>query len=263
MQTTNYLEKAKSFLAQKRSLALRAAPLALVAVAAAQASPTFNAPNNNGVTQACPASSGGSATGSFGGSATNSGLGLTLSGNATLFHTGVSENCTYTLKWRGTGTGNFAGSTATIAALFSITPPANATISGYSLNVLINGATQKQITCTAPGAVVANVRGLTPKIAVSCSGSVTVPSQTFPVPQTLTTYEVDLAINTSWTNSASGTALVNVPSGQSIDILAQAGPPVTPTVPVMSPLAMVATALLLAFGAMQLSRQKTYSAPRE
>ena len=59
-------------------------------------------------------------------------------------------------------------------------------------------------------------------------------------------------VNAQWFNSEEpGTIAVNVPAGTSIDILAPASPA---PVPALSPLALLATALLLVAGALGVSR---------
>jgi len=238
MPTTDYLSQAKSFLNRNRNMiALRALPLALMAAAAAHANPNFNGPTTTNIINGC---SGGSASGSITGSSTHGGLGLTLSGSGSLSGV-IGSGCLFTLQWQGTGSGSFAGTTTTLASGFTITPPGDAFVFGWTLNVLINGTRQAQLTCTS--LLAPDVRSPAPRGSPAdvCTGAQTIPLQSLTTPATLTSWEVDLLINITF--AASGNALtVSVPADTSIDILAT---PATQTVPALTSLPLAATSVML------------------
>ena len=240
---TNYVEKARALLHQNSTrVALRAAAMAMVTVAAVQATPTFsfNAPSSNSISTAC---SGGATSGSLAGAVTNGGLGITLSGNANLTHSDFAGNCNYLLKWAGTGAGAFNGSTANLSSNFTLTAPNNAFITGYTLTVLVNGVQQKQVNCAQAPTQPSIAKLRANFVNQNCSGPVTIPTQTFPVPATLSSYEVDLSINATWTDPTGSSVTVSVPSNSSIDITAQGAPA---SAPALSPVGLIATAIMLA-----------------
>ena len=216
--------------------------MALVAVAAHAA--TFNSPNNNSIT---PCSGGFSSSGNLFGYPNSSG-GVSVYGTATL--SGASGGaCSFLLTWKGTGSGSFAGTTPTFDAGFTITPPDDAYVSSYTLTILINGTQAGQSTCTHSVTQAAGSNAvIKPRIFITCT-SVSLPSTSLTVPATLSTYEVDLAINTQWTDTTSSSFTVTIPGGATIDI--DAPLTATPAAPAMSPIALGMTLLLLGVVAYQ------------
>jgi hypothetical protein len=249
----DYLKQAKSFLAQNSArLALRAIPMALVAVAAANATPTFNAPTTTSITSANTCSGG--TTGSLTGSPANGGAEMSLSGNAYLnFSDGP---CSFLMVWKGTGSGALGG--ASYSASFNIAPPGNVTVTAYTLTVLINGVAQTPVTCSyqiQETAFKPSSR-LKPKgEPVGCDGNITVPLTNISASGSLSTYEADLSVTGFWSNNTLSTLTVSIPTGATIDIFAT-GPTVT-AAPALSPVALAGTALLLALAAFRMSRWKT------
>jgi len=230
---TETLQRAKKFLARNAvKLALRAAPLALVAAGIAHANPTFSAPNSTSVTQNC---SGGSLTGSLAGAATNNGLGETLSGSASL---GISNStCAVTMKWKGNGSGTFVGSTAALNSNFNITPPNNGSVQSWVMTVFINGSQVGQFSCAALISQ-ANSKAA-PRIGTLCSGAQSLSNKTVTVPASFSNWEVDLVVTGFF--GSGDTMSISVPSGASIDLLA-AG---TTGVPALTPASLFTTAMLL------------------
>jgi hypothetical protein len=233
-------------------------PMALVAVAVAHANPTFNAPNNTSISlgNSC---AGGATSGSLGGSVTNGGLGITLSGNASLTYNIAPGTCTLLMVWKGTGSGAFNGTTASIGSNFTITPPSNVTIYSYNLAILINGVQERQFTCSVELGQPLNAnRRAASKVVFggnSCSGPISVPTQSFSVPGNLNSYEVDLSVNGAWNDANHTTMTVSVPSSTSIDLLAP-GTPTPVAAPALSSSALAATALLLALAAYRMAGWK-------
>jgi hypothetical protein len=254
VQTVNYLEQAKSFLNNNASrLALRAVPLAFLAVTAAHAFPannalTFNAPNYTNISNSC---SGGS-SGSLAGRSTNAGLGLQLSGSGSVSsNAGGGAPCTLTYTWSGTGSGLFGGTTGNIYSQvspgFTITPGAHVFVVGWNLSVLINGSPAGQFSCTT---TIANPymtlrRGPAPRVGGTNCALPASPSGTFTVPSSLSTWQVVLDVAATWNYGDGAESLtVNVPDAGSIDLLAQAYV-APPNVPALTPLAFGMTAILL------------------
>src|ERR1017187_6702302 len=224
MRTTNYLEQAMLFLTRNsHRLALRVAPIALVAVAVAHATPSFNAPSSTRFDTDDENCNHG---GALSGAVTHGGLGVTLSGNATLTGYGEASPCFIGMIWQGTGSGAFSGTTATIGSNLTITAPSDVVINSWTLTVYIDGSQVTTYGCTT-----------------SCSGTFPTLPHSFTVPTTLSTWEVDLYVNASWTDTGETTLTVSVPSSSSIDLLASGAP--APTVPALTPLALIMTAILL------------------
>jgi hypothetical protein len=251
---TDYLKQARSFLAQNTTrLALRAIPMALVAVAAAHATPTFNAPNSTSITDnTC---SGGTA-GSLTGVTANGGSEMSLSGSASLTY--QNGTCSFLMVWKGTGSGTF--SSASYSSTFVITPPSGVAVSAYSLTILINGVAQTPVTCSGQVEETAFKPKSQPKphgTSVACSGTITVPLTNISASGTLSTYEADLSVTGFWESNTQSTLTVSVPTGATIDIFATA--PVTAAVPALSPAALAGTALLLALAAFRMATWKTSS----
>ena len=250
MQIANYLEPAKSLLnGNALRMALRAAPLALLAVAAAHANSSFNAPTFGGV--ALPNCSGATSAGtapSFGGTPTNGGLGLNLYGSASMTGPTGPGTCTLTMTWQGTGSGSFYGSTGALNSSFTITPPGDAAVNSYNLTVLINGTQEYTNTCgTIPEVQQGNedLRGLAPRGSTLCSGPISILGQTFSVPSgslSTWTYEVDLTVIATWSDDGQGVLWTYVPSNSTITLLAQSPPT---NVPALTPMAFIMTAMLL------------------
>jgi hypothetical protein len=220
----------KNHLPRLKSLLNRTTLIAF-AVASAHAA-TFNAPNPG--TGPSPSyvdydddnCANNPSTSSAVGSVTNGGLGLTLSGNAAITGFGLNGGrCTLTMYWQGTGSGVFAGTT-TITPNFTLTVPADVTIT-CTLTVFISGTQEAQYNCAE----------------ASPGGTFSLSPQTLPVPGTLSTYSVQLAIVATWTDTARTIFSVNVPSGASIDLLTgTAAPSATPA---PSSLALSVTGILL------------------
>ncbi len=236
-ESTNYIEQARTFLTRNSfRLALQAVPMALITVAAAHAA-GFNAPSSTSAT-AC--SSGGGVTSySLTGAAKNSGAALTLSGNAAFTVNGV---CTFTLVWKGTGTGTFSGPSATIGANFSITPPATGFIEGYGLTLLVNGAQQYNNVCAEVATFRTASRSLTPRSTfgnASCTSLSLSPTAINGTSAALSTWEVDVTIVAI--SDGADTVGISVPASSSIDITGASAT----AVPVLSSAALALTALLL------------------
>lgn len=158
MQTANYLEQAKSFLNNNASrLALRAVPLAMIAVAVAHANPSFGVPNSMGVGTPTCLSGGGAAANagtnpSFGSLSTDANLGISLFGSASLQGPSFSDTCTFTLQWKGGGSGTLYGSTGSLNSGISITNvPDDITVNSYTITVFINGTQEGVYHCQGPG----------------------------------------------------------------------------------------------------------------
>ena len=123
-----------------------------------------------------------------------------------------------------------------------------------TLAVYLNGIEEALYTCNAEIGQAAR-----PNLAVkprtgstfgnsSCNGSISLSSQSLPVPATLSSYEVVLTINAYWEDESDTSISVTVPGNASIDLLA----PLTvsaPAAPAMSPLALGMTALLIGVAA--------------
>jgi hypothetical protein len=243
VQTANYLEQARSLLTRN---ALRVAPLALVVVGVAYATPsntlTFFAPYLTSTDDNC----GGLDGGLLSGTPTNGGLGLSLYGTGTMSYSGSGASCTMTLSWTGTGSGLFGGTTGTVSSLiqpgFTITPQNGSIwVNGWNLSVSINGNPASQIASCSSNPP-PTLRKFTPQVGFSsCSGGSS-PSGSFTVPSSLSTWRVVLAVAATWYNSSTATLTVNVSTAGSIDLLAQQG---TPAVPALTPLAFITTAMLL------------------
>jgi hypothetical protein len=247
-KTTNYLERATSFPTRNfRRLALRMAPMALIAVAAAYATPSFNGPNSTSAQtnpsyldfddNNCPSS------GNLSGAATNGGLGVTFSGNASITGFGASAQCVIGMVWVGGGSGTFNGTTATVASNFTITAPADVVVNSWTLTVFINGSQVSTYGCTAslpPGFRALALRSNTGQ-PTSCSGNYPTSPQSFTVPASLSSYKVQLYVYATWTDTGTTTLTVSVPGSTSIDILAQGAS----AVPALSPLAFIMTGILL------------------
>lgn len=253
MQTANYLDQAKSFLNKNAlRMALRAVPLALMAVAAHAASNTliFSAPNSTSVSDNCSGVN--SITTPLAGASVNGGLGLSLSGDATVSaDVAVGTPCTLTMTWSGIGSGLFGGTTGSVFSRtspgFTITPGTDVFVTGWNLSVLINGNAAGQVSCTttisnpyAPGfrapAPRNNVGGINCSLPAS-------PSGTFAVPSTLSTWQVILQVSAIWDYGDGPVTLeVTVPPALSIDLLAAQG---SPSVPALTPLVFCMTAILL------------------
>jgi hypothetical protein len=250
----DYLKQAKSFLAQNSTrLALRAIPMALVAVAAANATPTFNAPTTTSISITSNTCSGGT-TGSLSGVPTTGGV--SLSGNVNLTNYSLSGGCTVLMVWKGTGSGTF--NSASYSSSFVMTPPAGVTVSSYTLTILINGVAQTPYTCSFAIGETASLKpkSLKPRgIPTACSGSVAVPLTSLSASGTLATYEADLSVTGYWFNDTDSSLTISIPADASIDIFAT-GPAVT-AAPALSPAALAGTALLLALAAFRMSRWKT------
>lgn len=146
-----------------------------------------------------------------GGNVTNGGSGLSLYGQGSIQGYGEMASCYMAFYWTGTGQGLFPGTTATVTPDVTFSVPADVTISSCTLTVSINGTQEKQITCS-----------------IGSGGVFSLPAQSFPVPTTLSTYQVVLAINAQWTDTQRTILTVNVPGETSIDLLAQAALPGTP-----------------------------------
>lgn len=240
----DYLKRAQALLARKSTrVVLQIIPMALVAVSAAHATPTFNAPNNTNIS--VTGCSGGTTGGSLTGAPTNTGV--SLSGNATV--TNNTGTCTLLMVWQGTGSGAFTS--ASYSSSFVITIPNNnqsITVTSYSLAILINGVAQPPVTCSAQ----VQQTAFKPKSRVKphgtvpegCAGTITVPITNIPGSGTLNTYEADLSVTGQWAFNSQNTLTVSVPSGATIDITASAA-----SVPALSPEALAGTALLLALSA--------------
>ena len=216
MQTTNYSEQARSFLNRNASrMALRAIPLALMAVAVAHAGragsqASFSAPGTTSITGCTDG-----ATGSLAGSPTNGGLGLTLSGSASYGSFGETA-CDLTMVWSGNGSGPFYGSTGTLNSDFTITATPGIFVTGWNLIVKINGTQRGAYSCTAPDERDLS-RRLAPRItAAACTGPTTLTGQTFNLPATLSNWEGDLQVTAVYGDG--GTLTVNVPGATSIDL---------------------------------------------
>lgn len=249
----DYLKQAKSFLAQNSTrLALRAIPMALVAVAAAHATPTFNAPTSTSIS-GC---SGGTTGGSLTGAAANGGAEMSLSGSASV-SVPSSGYCNLLMVWKGTASGAFAS--ASYSSRFVITPPSNVTVTAYSLTILINGVAQTTVTCSSQleETALKPVSKLKPNgaVLIGCGGTITVPLTNLSASGALSTYEADLSVTGYWYTSNQSTLNVNVPAGATIDIFAT-GPV---AVPALSPLTLTGTALLLALAAFRMAAWKTSS----
>ncbi len=144
---------------------------------------------------------------------TNGGAGLTLYGEGSLTGYGLSGGtCLMNLHWQGTGFGAFPGATGTVTSNVIFTLPSDVTITSCTQTVYINGTQENQVDCSAAAA----------------RGVFNLAAQSFPVPATLSTYEVVLAITAQWNDTALTTITVNVPGATSIDLLAQASLPGTP-----------------------------------
>ncbi len=191
---------------------------------------TFNSPNPSNASSLptyidfddnnCPSN------GSLTGSATNGGSGLTLSGSGTLQGFGnIGYICYMTMYWQGTGSGSLTS--ATIAPNFTLTVPADVTTT-CTLTVFINGVQEAQYNCNL----------------ASPGGTFSLAAQNLPVPATLSTYSVRLAITASWTDLGTTTFSVNIPSATSIDIASVGGTPPT-TTPAPSSLILGVSGILL------------------
>jgi hypothetical protein len=235
METTNYLERVKSFPARHaRGLVLRVALTALFAVALAHAAPSFNAPNYTNVDyddDNCNTS-----PGTLSGAVTNGGLGVSLYGSGSM-SANWTYNCEMTLIWQGTGSGAFYGTTATVSSNFTMTVPSDVTVSSCTLTVYVNATQEGQFSCGTG------------------NGNQVLSAQTFTVPASLSTYEVKLDIIAYWTDAAGSTLTVSVSPATSIDLLALAAP-ATPTVPTLSTAALGALGLLLAGAGALLARAR-------
>jgi hypothetical protein len=258
VQTANYLEQAKSFLNRNAlRIALRAVPLAFVAVTAPHAiavqNPNaliFNAPNSTSIANSCS----GGTSGSLGGTSTNAGLGLQLYGSGSVsYNASGNAPCTLTYTWSGAGSGLFGGATGNVyeqvSPGFTITPGAHVFVTGWNLSVFINGSSAGQFSCTTSlyNPFQLSLRGLAPRGSGGTDCALPAnPSGTFAVPASLSTWRVVLAVTATW-NFGDGAELltVNVPAAGSIDLLAQQGSPVVPNVPALTPLAFGMTAILL------------------
>jgi hypothetical protein len=250
MSTKNRVEEAKSFLSRNSvRLALRVVPMALVAVAAAHATPNFNAPNNNTVSTC----SGGTKTGTLAGVSVNGGHGLSLSGNATLSHPTFSD-C-LNLDWKGTGSGTLDTGTLPLLFDFTISPPANVPNPSWVLQVIFTNAdttvTTVAYACNfqAPPIPALVRRDSNTITGLPCTGVISGRNFTVPDTQgaTLASYEVKLTINAAWSDNNPTTLSVTVPPASSININAPLSPPVT--VPALSPIALAITVIgLLAIG---------------
>jgi hypothetical protein len=250
----DYLKQAQSFLALNSArLALRAVPMALVAVAAAQAQPVFNPPTTHTISGCI----GSSVMGALTGTSTNSGV--SLSGNPSLTYAASGGSCNLLMVWKGTGSGAFTS--ASYSSSFVITPPNNVTVTGYSLTLLINGVAQPPVTCSSQEELTVSkpVNRLKPRgeVVAGCAGNITVPVTNISASGTLSTYEADLSITGFWNFGNSTTLNVSIPAGASIDIAATA-PAVT--VPALSPVALAGTALLLALAAFRMARWRLQTA---
>ncbi len=260
VQTANHLEQAKSLLNRNASrIALRAVPLAFLAAAAAHAVPNpnaliFNAPNGTNITNSCGGGTS-AVTTPLGGASTNNGLGLSLWGDATISpNVSYGTPCTMTMTWSGTGSGLFGGTTGSLYSRstpgFTVsTPNGFIYVSGWNLSVSINGNTPTQLSCTSTvvNQFLDTVRALRPRGTlggVDCSVG-TIPSGTFAVPTSLSTWQVILAVTGVWYYGEGPQPMeVSVSSNGSIDLLATQGSPVT-TVPALAPLAFAMTSILL------------------
>lgn len=249
------LKQANLSLSRKASrLALRAAPLALMAVAAAHAGSsglTFNGPSSTSVSDSCSGSD--SIQTPLAGASASGGLGLTLSGSASVsYWAGLGAPCTLTMTWSGTGSGAFGGTVGTIFSKtspgFTIAPGAHVFVTGWNLSVIIDGNSAGQASCTTtipdpfeqPG-----FRAPAPRYpgqgGTDCSQPAS-PGGTFAVPSTLSTWQVILQVSATWNNNDFAESLgVSVPPGGSIDLLAQG----VTLVPALTPLAFGMTAILL------------------
>jgi hypothetical protein len=243
VNNVNYLEQAKSFLSQNsHRLALRVGPLALMAVAAAHASNStlsFNALTSGTVSDSC--SGGSSVVTALAGGPTNGGLGLTLSGKASLPGPAASSvPCSLTMSWNGNGSGLFPGTSATLGSTFTVAAPYDVAINSCTVTVYLNGVQAGQFSPScASAASPLFVGGFAPRIPnrpipVSLTG------QVFSVPSSLTSWQVNLVVTGTWIDSNPYPFSVTVPSASSIDILAQVS-----AVPALSPLAFGMTAILL------------------
>ena len=242
MQTNNYLEQGKSFLKKNASrIALRAMPLALLAVGVAHAgsgSLGFLSPSSTSVS-GC--SGGGSVVSALTGSPTHNGLGLSLSGTGSLSSPGQNSACSLTLMWSGTGSGAFPGTGATVSSSFTLSTPLNVSLNSCTITVKINGATVATATptCTHSGQQTQGYRGFGPRYS-NTTVTVNLSPLAFSVPATLTSWEVDLVVNATWVDGTPTLLSVIVPGNTSIDLLAQLS-----TVPALSPLAFIMTGILL------------------
>lgn len=254
MHTAYYVEQARSFLNKSASrIALRALPLALMAVAAHAASGTltFNAPNSMVVSDNCSGTD--TIQTPLAGASTNGGLGLTLSGDAIVSSpAGGDTPCTLTMTWSGTGSGAFGGTTARIfsqsSPSFTITPGTDIFVTGWTLTVFINGNSAGQVGCTTtiPNPYDAGFRAPAPRTGAQGGGTdCSQPANlagTFAVPSTLSTWQVVLAVAATWNYGDGPTTLeVTVQPAGSIDLLATG----SSTVPALTPLAFCMTGILL------------------
>jgi hypothetical protein len=239
----NYLEQAKSFLSQNsHRLALRVAPLALMAVAAAHAGNStlsFNALSSGTVSDSC---SGGSAViTALAGAPTSGGLGLTLSGAARLPGPAASGvPCSLTMSWNGNGSGLFPGTSATLGSTFTVAAPYDVAINSCTVTVYLNGVQAAQFNPSCTSAATPTFRGgFAPRIS-NRQIPVSLTGQTFSVPSSLSSWQVNLVVTGTWIDSNAYPFSVTVPSASSIDILAQVS-----AVPALSPLALCTTVILL------------------
>lgn len=235
----NYLEQAKQFL--KGGRLLRAAPLALIAVTALHAAPTFVAPNSVSLTE-CQASGGSSQVTPLAGAPVNSSRGISLSGAARMtVGSGSSYSDCLKMRWSGTGSGTFDAGTLPLAWVFSIagnSPPA-VTVSSWAMTVTLN-STATTINCSG------NCSGG----SITGSGSVNTPGSAV----ALTTWSVLLQVNGIW-NTPGGAFTVTVPGATSIDINATGGSGGAAAVPALTnTMVALLAAALLAMGAAYLKR---------
>ena len=243
MNNVNYLEQAKSFLSQNlHRLVLRVGPLALMAVTAAHAGNStlsFNALTTGTVSDSC---SGGSAVvTALAGGPTNGGLGLTLSGAASLPGPAASSvPCSLTMSWTGNGSGLFPGTTATVGSTFTIAAPYDVAINSCTVTVYLNGVQAGQFNPSCTSAAAPTFRGgFAPRIT-NRQIPVSLTGQAFSVPSSLSSWQVNLVVTGTWIDTNPFPFSVTVPSATSIDILAQVS-----AVPALSPLALGMTAILL------------------
>jgi hypothetical protein len=219
----------------RNSLALRVILLALFALT--QADAAFNAPYPFGQGPSPTTSyvdtddnNCANGTANLGGVVTNGGLGLSLTGAASLNNSNGlgGYSCILNFVWQGTASGT-VGSTATISSNFNFTLT-NVISFACTLTVFANGNQVAQFNCVPP------------------SGSSFIQTtQNFTVPANWTSYMVVLATSAQLTQGALSTFGVTVPSNTSIDIGTVSGSPApTPTgVPALSPAALGITGMLL------------------
>jgi hypothetical protein len=165
---------------------------------------------------------------SLNGSVTSGGMGLTLSGAATV--RGAS-NCSLDFNWQGTGRGNFLGSNGTVGASFTFARVSAVFVPSWTLVATFNGVPQTLASCNSGS-------------GAACTAPVSFSNLAATLPTGLPnswTWSVDLTVNALFGGGA--TLTVNIPPDTSIDLL---GPAAPVPVPAVTPMALWVTAILLA-----------------